>query len=99
MLREEFEADVVEAEKPEYAQELPPTLVPRSKIELASVKEHLAELELLLSPGWLGDPRDAIAKAGLAQKSGSAAHMKLTKRLRDASLELERERSLTKEIE
>ena len=85
VLAGEYETDIAEAEKPEYQDELPPSVVPKSKIEMAGLKLMLAELEMAMGEGWTGDAKEAIQKATACLKAAIAHYAKFNKRLRQAA--------------
>ena len=89
VLAGDYETDIKEAEKPEYKDELPPSALPKSKIELASLKESMAGLDLTLGDGWQGDVKDALKKANECYKAANAHYVKFSKRLREAAEEVD----------
>ena len=52
-----LEESVQDAASGKYDEELPPSLLPKCRIALVSMKEHLATVGLLLSEGWRGDDK------------------------------------------
>ena len=89
VLAGEYETDIAEAEKPEYQDELPPSVVPKSKIEMAGLKQILAELEMAMGEGWTGDAKEAIQKATACYKAANTHYDKFSKRLREAAAGLD----------
>jgi hypothetical protein len=85
----ELEQDISEGEGDEYGDELPPSLIPKSKIELASAKGLLEAITLVLAEGWRGNCKEELAKVASPLKIASAQQQKLSKLLKAAALELE----------
>ena len=96
----EYEEDIKEAEKEPMKDELPPSLVPKCKVELAGLRQSMAGLDLSLGDGWQGDVKDELKKASDCFKSANTFLAKFTKKLRDAAKELDEqflERSMKRE--
>ena len=85
----DFEQCIAEGEKSDYEEELPPSLIPKSKIELASLKGLLAAITLVLAEGWRGDCKEELAKVTSCLKSATAQMQKLRKGLKTAGEELD----------
>ena len=63
-----LENSIKEAEGGSYDQELPPSLLPKCRIALASMKESRAVVELLLSEGWRGDAKTSLEEVQTVHK-------------------------------
>ena len=57
-----LEVSITEAEGGAYDQELPPSLVPKCRIAIVTMKEMSATLDLLLSEGWRGEASQTLAE-------------------------------------
>ena len=80
---------IAEGEDEDYKDELPPALIPRSKIELASAKGLLAAITLVLAEGWRGNCKEELAKVSSSLKSASLQMQKLRQCLKAAADELD----------
>ena len=63
-----LEESIKEGESGAYDQELPPSLLPKCRIALVTMKESYATVELLLSDGWRGDAKKALDEAQTGHK-------------------------------
>ena len=93
----QFQRGIVEAQKDDIKDELPPSLVPKTKVELAGLKQSMAGLDLSLGDGWQGDVKEELKKANDCFQSANAFLTKFTKKLRDAAKELD-EQFLAREM-
>ena len=84
----EYEEDIKEAEKDEYKDELPPSLVPKCRIEMAGLKQSMAGLDLTLEDGWQGDVKEELKKANECFKAAEKFYSKFSKKLLAAAKEL-----------
>ena len=89
VLAGEYEEDIKEAEKEEYKEELPPSLVPKCKVEMAGLRQSMAGLDLCLEDGWQGDVKDELKRANETFKVAEKFYAKFSKKLRDAAKELD----------
>ena len=55
-----LEESVVAAQGGAFDQELPPSLLPKCRLAVVSMKEMSATLDLLLSEGWRGDANQSL---------------------------------------
>ena len=63
-----LEESITEAEGGAYNQELPPSLLPKCRIAIVSMKEMSATLDLLLSEGWRGDGKQSLEEVQTKMK-------------------------------
>ena len=85
----DLQEGIAEAEGEDYEDELPPSLIPKSKIELASAKGLLAAITLVLAEGWRGDCKEELAKVASSLKSANLQMQKLRKCLKAAGDKLD----------
>ena len=85
----DLDQGIAEGEGEDYEDELPPSLIPKSKIELASAKGLLAAITLVLAEGWRGNCKEELAKVASSLKSATAQMQKLRKGLKAAGDELD----------
>ena len=52
--------------------ELPPSLIPKARVCLASLGEAIASTELLLGEGWVGSPSQRVQEAKQVVDEGDA---------------------------
>ena len=84
-----YEYGIEQAEKDDIKNELPPSLVPKTKVELAGLRQSMAGLDLSLGEGWQGDVKEELKKASDCFKSATAFFTKFTRKTREAAKELD----------
>ena len=55
-----LEESVQDAARGKYDEELPPSLLPKCRLQIVSMKEMSANLDILLSEGWRGDANQPL---------------------------------------
>ena len=63
-----LEESVQDAGSGKYDEELPPSLLPKCRLAIVSMKEMSATLDLLLSEGWRGDANQSLQEVQTKMK-------------------------------
>ena len=63
-----LEESVQDAGSGKYDEELPPSLLPKCRLQIVSMKEMSATLDLLLSEGWRGDANQSLQEVQTKMK-------------------------------
>ena len=63
-----LEESVQDAASGKYDEELPPSLLPKCRLQIVSMKEMSANLDILLSEGWRGDANQSLQEVQTKMK-------------------------------
>ena len=63
-----LEESVQDAASGKYDEELPPSLLPKFRLQIVSMKEMSANLDILLSEGWRGDANQSLQEVQTKMK-------------------------------
>ena len=86
-----LEEDISEAEGGAYSEDLPPSLLPKCRLGLVTMKELYATLELVLSEGWRGDAKKLLAEVQTSFQNVKEVRAKLSAVIADVKVEIDQQ--------